>query len=121
MLLGLGSTTKSDMYSLGCAIYNAFYGSRPFQTASSVQRLWDVTTMSSSSPPPPPPKSATRLPSATLMALMEGCFRRDPAERFSAADALKQPFFALDTPEVRREVREICDATFLEESLATFM
>lgn len=52
--------------------------------------------------------------------LLEGCFQIDPAKRLAAYQALKMPFFQLDSDKVNAEMRELCDMAFLDTALENF-
>ncbi len=117
VLLGHGSTTKSDMYSFGCSIYAAFYGAAPYENLSQSALLWKTCTVAGV---PKWTGERTRTPSLDLQNLMESVFVLDPEQRASAMAVLKAPFWQLDTVGVEAEVRETVDSGFLETALGDF-
>ena len=74
---------RSDVYSLGCVLYEAVTGTRPFGGKSSqaimVRRLFDT---------PPSMRSVRPETSAGLEAVVQKAMARTPAERFASAAEL---------------------------------
>ncbi|HET9293417.1 MAG TPA: protein kinase [Gemmatimonadales bacterium] len=83
---------RSDVYSLGCVLYEMLAGSAPF-TGSSVQAL--ITKRFTE--PPPAVRAIRKEVTAELEQVVTRALARDPAERFATASQVVQ---ALGSPKV---------------------
>ena len=118
VLLGHGATTKSDMYSFGCSVYNSFYSQPPRANLKPNVLMWKTTT--EAGVPEFHGEYRGSLPSSHLVTLMESCFELDPLKRWAAFNALKSPFFEHTSPTIASEMAEVCDIAFLDEALEIF-
>jgi Leucine-rich repeat (LRR) protein len=84
---------RSDVYSLGCVLYECLTGRVPFSDKNVVQKL-----MKHASEMPPPPNLAGYSQSAALVKVLWKMLAKDPAQRYqtpaAAAKAL-EPFLTL--------------------------
>ena len=75
----------SDVWSLGCILYQMCYGKPPFYNLSMIQRMQAITDPSYHIPFPP-------LPNPTLLQAMQACLNRDAKRRPTIPDLLQCPF-----------------------------
>jgi serine/threonine-protein kinase len=93
---------RSDLYALGCIMYEMLAGERAFNGPSSEM----VITRRLTEPPPSPHASNPDLPKA-LDAVVVRALARSPAERFQTAEELREalaPFLQASTEFNRRRV-----------------
>jgi serine/threonine-protein kinase len=74
---------RSDIYGLGCVIYEMLVGRPPFVADSAAAMVTQHATR-----PPTPPSSRRPQVSAALDQLVLRCLAKDPAERYDRAQAL---------------------------------
>ncbi|MGD9680733.1 MAG: serine/threonine protein kinase, partial [Candidatus Obscuribacterales bacterium] len=87
-------TTASDIYSLGCILYQAVTGSPPFLGATAVETM----TMHRSATPPPLPLDIE----TELETLILSCLEKDPAHRPASMNDLKEQLVLLEQPAPER-------------------
>ncbi len=88
---------RSDIYALGCVGFHALSGAPPFDGAPQTVLVAHVTR-----PAPSLAALAGHVP-ASVVAVIEKCLAKDPAERYPSADAVAS---ALDTALLDAEARE---------------
>ncbi|MCA9645214.1 MAG: protein kinase, partial [Myxococcales bacterium] len=83
--MGLTLGARSDLYALGCVMYEMLTGTAPFETKEVMKALWDHIAV-------PPQSLRERTPDAhipeELDALVLKLLRKKPAERFKDAAAV---------------------------------
>jgi predicted Ser/Thr protein kinase len=79
---------RSDLYALGCVAYHALVGAPPFDGSAQSVLVAHVTK-----PLPSLASAAPHLP-PSIVAVVERCLAKDPAQRFASADALAAAFDA---------------------------
>jgi predicted Ser/Thr protein kinase len=75
-------TTSSDLYSLGCSLFQVLTGQPPYSATSTLQVLHQQLTA------PVPTLRSVRPDLMTLDPLLRTCLAKDPAARYANADAL---------------------------------
>lgn len=81
--------SRSDIYSLGCALYEAATGRLPFSGDNPVEIL--VKHVMQSAPEPDLSKSGMTLSMQTdLKAILDKCLEKNPADRYQSAVELRQ-------------------------------
>jgi len=73
--------TRSDIFSLGCVLYEAASGIRAFDGASALSIMHDIATVN-----PPPPSAARREIPVELDLVVQRALTKDPAHRYSASE-----------------------------------
>ncbi|MEJ2289413.1 MAG: serine/threonine-protein kinase [Deinococcales bacterium] len=81
---------RSDIYALGLVLFEMVTGRRPFAAESVAELL----AQQRSAPPPDPRDLNPEVP-PVLAALILRCLAKDPAARFSSADALRAELLAM--------------------------
>jgi len=89
-IVGKPQDARSDMFSLGVALYEMVTGQRPFD-ADSLQGICSRVLSST----PLPPSHANRSLPAAFDDIVARCLAKDPAGRYSNAEALAQELFPL--------------------------
>jgi serine/threonine protein kinase len=87
-VMGQPVDARTDIFALGCVLYEMLAGDRPFSRSSVGATLSAILH----DEPPPLPRGARRIPDGLERALRL-CLEKDPAARFQAAYDLA---FALD-------------------------
>jgi serine/threonine-protein kinase len=82
---GLAADARSDIYSLGCVLYEAVTGRRPFEGESSVT----VALQHVNADPPAPSSLVGDLP-AELDTIVARAMAKDPAQRYASAADLAE-------------------------------
>lgn len=80
------STTKADIWSLGCLIIEMVSGEHPFSKFTAIQAIFQIGNNTK----PDIPSTC----SAELKSFLDLCFQVDPEQRASAHDLLLHPFIA---------------------------
>jgi serine/threonine-protein kinase len=75
---------RADLWSLGAALYQALSGRTPYQH---ITALGELIIAICSDPPPPVQQFAPWVP-AEVAAIVHGCLRQNPDERFQSAAAM---------------------------------
>ena len=120
VLMRQGSTPKSDVYSLGCSVFNCVYDGPPFHSLDVITSTWK--TITGKSPFPSLSRSAkSKEPSQNLISFITKCLETDPEKRVSAAQLLgytkgskPHPLFLLDNDKVAEEFCSMCELAFLQ-------
>lgn len=90
---GEAADARSDIFSLGCVLYEAATGRLPFNGPSALAIMHEIATAA----PPPPSKLHPDLPPA-FDRLVAKCLEKDPSHRFAQASDLSQAIKALSLP-----------------------
>jgi serine/threonine protein kinase/tetratricopeptide (TPR) repeat protein len=85
---------RSDIFSLGCVLYEAATGQLPFKGSSTLGIMHEIAT----AVPPPPSKLHPDLP-ATFDRLVAKCLEKEPAQRFAQASKVSQAIKSLSLPD----------------------
>ena len=93
VILGKPPTAAADVFSFGGAFYFLLTGRHPFEASSPAARLLKICSES-------PPDPATLRPDAPgeLVAILNRCLQRDPAQRFPSAALLRDALAAIQLP-----------------------
>ncbi|RMH43061.1 MAG: serine/threonine protein kinase [Deltaproteobacteria bacterium] len=87
--LGQPVDHRADIYSLGVILYEAFTGSVPFKAES----FMAILTQHITTEPMPPEQMAAQngwpQPPPPVVAIIQRCMRKEPAERYASMDELK--------------------------------
>jgi serine/threonine protein kinase len=98
VLLGQATTARSDVYSLGSALYQLLAGQPPFAAASTAGLAPFVDAVLRT---PPPPLARSDVPES-LWEILQKALAKDPADRFESAlafgEALREVQAALGLP-----------------------
>ncbi|XP_072572821.1 serine/threonine-protein kinase ULK4 isoform X2 [Paramormyrops kingsleyae] len=91
VLTGGGSTFSSDLWALGCIIYQMFSGKPPFYSES----FSDLAELILRGEPPPPRQNAAPFSEPTLefCSLLRGLLEKDPKKRLTWDQLLSHPFW----------------------------
>uniref|UniRef100_A0A8C3QQ53 Unc-51 like kinase 4 n=1 Tax=Cyanoderma ruficeps TaxID=181631 RepID=A0A8C3QQ53_9PASS len=81
----------SDLWSLGCLLYEMFTGKPPFLSESRSELIEKI--LSEDPLRPGPEGSASHKPSAEFISLLDGLLQKDPQKRLNWTDLLQHPFW----------------------------
>lgn len=102
---GEGVDARSDLYSIGCILYEALCGIVPFATRNAIETMY-AQMMS----PVPPLRSRGAVASDAMIALVERALSKDPEQRFATASEMRA---ALDSLR-RTQFRDVPPARLLD-------
>jgi eukaryotic-like serine/threonine-protein kinase len=91
---GEATDQRSDIFSLGCVLYEAATGRQPFAGRSSLEIMHEIA----SGVPPPPSKLHADIPAA-FDRLVAKCLEKEPALRFARASDVSQAIKSLSLPQ----------------------
>ncbi len=91
---GLATDHRTDVFSLGCVLYECLTGARAFDAPSAIERIHRVINDE-------PPSIAARVPGVPtdLIRIVRKCLAKDPDERYQTMKDL-----AIDLRDVRRQL-----------------
>ena len=98
---GQAATTRSDVFSLGCVLYEMLTAVRPFVRDTATETLASILK----DDPPPVSQSAKDVPPA-LERIVRRALQKDPAARYPTADALRD-----DLADCQRQLAEPASAS----------
>jgi serine/threonine protein kinase/curved DNA-binding protein CbpA len=111
---------RSDLFSLGCVLYECLAGEKPFQASTLTAVLLKIVNED----PPPIDREKWRLPGG-IQEIMDRALAKDPKKRFASGTELVEAIRSLpeqelpETPESRENEREALDAIRgVEDSVA---
>ncbi|TRZ25045.1 hypothetical protein HGM15179_002062 [Zosterops borbonicus] len=81
----------SDLWSLGCLLYEMFTGKPPFLSESRSELIEKI--LSEDPLRPGPEGSASHKPSAEFISLLDGLLQKDPQKRLNWTELLQHPFW----------------------------
>ncbi|XP_042744966.1 serine/threonine-protein kinase ULK4 isoform X1 [Lagopus leucura] len=91
VIKGEDFSKSSDLWSLGCLLYEMFSGRPPFFSENFSELIEKILY---EDPLPPRPKdSAFQKPSAEFISLLDGLLQKDPQKRLNWTDILQHPFW----------------------------
>ncbi|MCU7827388.1 protein kinase domain-containing protein [Kitasatospora sp. DSM 101779] len=83
--LGKSVDARSDLYSVGCMLFELLTGGLPFDGDSAFSIAYKHVQE-----PPPAPSTINRAVTPAVDALVERALRKDPAHRFPTAEAMRE-------------------------------
>lgn len=93
---------RSEIYNVGCVLYECLTGAPPFQSESALE----VMRMHAESPPPPLIGQGTRPIPQALELLVRKCLEKNPAARFTSMDELTEALSGILDSSVSNEKEE---------------
>ncbi|GFQ86502.1 hypothetical protein TNCT_527821 [Trichonephila clavata] len=105
---------KSDVWSLGCILYNLVYGVTPFHNIKTLlQKIRAITD----------PKYKIEfkpLPDELLVDVLKRCLKRNPKERASVEELLNHPYLKDENPSKKTEAAKSNDLNNVMEQMQIF-